>query len=104
MYTYIVQRTQIYLSEDETRVLDREARATGKTRSRLIREAILERYAVRSDRETVLSALRDTAGTWRGQRESGARTVDRLRTGRRLAELHRLRSSEEWTSSSIRRC
>src|SRR5439155_1195226 len=89
MYTYIVQRTQIYLSEDETRALDREVQATGKTRSRLIREAISDRYGARSDAQAIVTALEETAGAWRGRRETGADTVDRLRSGRRLARLRR---------------
>ena len=40
MYTYIVQRTQIYLSDLDAKALDRMARRTGRTRSQLIREAI----------------------------------------------------------------
>ena len=89
MYTYIVQRTQIYLSEDETRALDREVQSTGKTRSRLIREAILERYGARSDAQAIVKVLEETAGAWRGHRETGADTIDRLRSGRRLERLRR---------------
>ena len=40
---YTMLRTQIYLSEGQTRELDRRARARGTTRSAVIREA-LERY------------------------------------------------------------
>ena len=89
MYTYIVQRTQIYLSDDETRVLDREVKDTGKTRSRLIREAIAEQYGTRSDPQRIARALEETAGAWGDRRETGARAVDRLRSGRRLARLRR---------------
>jgi len=87
MYTYIVQRTQIYLSERETEALDREARATGKTRSLLIREAIASRYAPSANVDAVERVLRATAGGWRGRREAGASVVDARRSGR-LARLH----------------
>jgi predicted DNA-binding protein len=87
MYTYIVQRTQIYLSERETEALDREARATGKTRSLLIREAIANRYGPEADITSVEAALRATAGAWRRRRQSGASVVDARRSGR-LARLH----------------
>ena len=40
MYTYIVDRTQIYLTPEESAALERESIATGKTKSQLIREAI----------------------------------------------------------------
>lgn len=87
MYIYIVQRTQIYLSKRETEALDRAARATGLTRSHLIREAIAQQYLRRPEAEQVLEALRETAGAWSGRTETGAAVVDRLRSGR-LRRLH----------------
>ena len=90
MYTYIMQRTQIYLSERETEALDRAVKATGLTRSHLIREAIAERYLRRSEAADVERALRETAGVWQDRDESGAAAVERLRHGR-LARLHRSR-------------
>lgn len=85
MYTYIVQRTQIYLTEAEARVLDRRAKTTGRTRSQLIREAIEAHYRTDVGREAVLDALRETAGAWQDH-EAGAVAVERLRDGR-LARL-----------------
>jgi predicted DNA-binding protein len=38
--SYIVRRTQIYLDEDQDRRLAERARATGRTKSDLIREAV----------------------------------------------------------------
>ena len=40
---YIMKRTQIYLDEDQDRRLSRRAKASGSTKSTLIREAI-DRY------------------------------------------------------------
>ena len=89
VYTYIYQmtRTQIYLSDEETSVLDQLARRTGRTRSQLIREAIGSQYVRRGDPMALAKVLRKTAGSWRGTRWSGAEQVERLRRGR-LARLH----------------
>jgi hypothetical protein len=86
MYTYIVERTQIYLSRAQAGALDREARRRGTTRSHLIREAIESRYGTASDTDRVQHALRATAGLWKGRHESGAAYVERLRTERRLVD------------------
>jgi predicted DNA-binding protein len=88
MYVYIVQRTQIYLDDQENRVLRRIAKSSGKTKSQLIREAIIRVYLVEPHADETLSALRDSAGAWR-RRETGEKYVERLRKGR-LAALHRV--------------
>ena len=88
MYTYIVNRTQIYLSREQAAALDREARRRGTTRSHLIREAIDQAYVAGSTKEEVLAALDATAGAWTGREEDGATYVSRLRDGRRWAELY----------------
>ena len=81
-----MNRTQIYLSDEEARALEREARATGRTKSRLIREAIDRVYLGKRTAAEVLSSLEKSAGAWR-RRESGAAYVERLRSGR-LARIH----------------
>ena len=88
MYIYIVERTQIYLSREQAAALDREAKRTGTTRSHLIREAIEARYGTDRDADAVREALRATAGLWSDRPQTGDAYVDRLRTGRRLQELH----------------
>jgi predicted DNA-binding protein len=88
MYTYIVERTQIYLTKEQAAALDREARRAGTTRSHLIREAIDARYGAANDRDRVLRALRATAGLWKDRVETGEEYAERLRTGRRLRELY----------------
>lgn len=88
MYTYIVERTQIYLSREQSAALDREAKRTGTTRSHLIREAIEARYRTPKSRDEIQKALRATAGLWRDRTETGEEYVERLRTGRRLRELY----------------
>jgi predicted transcriptional regulator len=86
MYTYIMNRTQIYLNDEEARALEREARATGRTKSRLIRDAIDRVYLGGRDASELLRSLEESAGAWR-RREDGAAYVERMRSGR-LARLH----------------
>ncbi|MEJ7748731.1 MAG: CopG family transcriptional regulator [Candidatus Limnocylindrales bacterium] len=86
-----MERTQIYLSEGQTRELDRRARMNGTTRSHLIREAV-ERYLEPSwDAERFKGALAGIAGIW-GDRDdldhlhAGLKQRDRDRLGRLWAE------------------
>ena len=87
MYTYIVERTQIYLSKSQASALDREARRTGRTRSHLIREAIDQAYLPNPASERLLAALEASAGAWTRRKEDGEAYVDRIRSGDRLREL-----------------
>jgi hypothetical protein len=87
MYTYIVERTQIYLSEAQAAALDREAKRSGVTRSHLIREALDNRYGLAVERERLRSALRATAGLWKDRSESGEAYVERIRKENRMAKL-----------------
>ena len=87
---YIMRRTQIYLTEEQGRVLEGRRRATGHTISQLIRAAIDSAYSrsrqmSRADR---VRLARRTAGAWRDFPEAGADYVERIRGARRLARLH----------------
>ncbi len=82
-----MERTQIYLTEQEKDALDRAASATGLSRSQLIRDAIEAIYLKPRDASTVEETLRSTAGSWRRRREDGAAYVERSRSGR-LARIH----------------
>jgi predicted transcriptional regulator len=95
MYTYIVERTQIYLSREQSDALDREARRRGTTRSHLIREAIDQAYVVDPDRERVLAGLRASAGAWKDRTETGEEYVERIRSGGRLGRLWADRGGDE---------
>ena len=95
MYTYIVERTQIYLSREQAAALDREAKRRGTTRSHLIREAVDRTYLLTPDRERVLAALRASAGAWSDRSETGEEYVERLRTGQRWRELYPEDAAEE---------
>jgi predicted transcriptional regulator len=77
---YTMQRTQIYLSEDELARLDREAVRTGRTRSRLIRDAINRAYAHQVDMDEFERVLRESAGAWKGAPFTGQEYVEAIRT------------------------
>ena len=84
---YIMRRTQIYLSEEQGRLLQRRSKATGDSVSELIRSAIDEAYrrpraATRIDRVQI---ARRTAGAWRDHSEAGAEYAEPMRSGTRLA-------------------
>lgn len=83
MYIYIVNRTQIYLTDVQERALAARAKETGRTKSDLIREAIDVTYlAPAADTNSLLKVLRTTSGAWRGRRETGAEYVEKLRAAR----------------------
>ena len=86
MYTYIMNRTQIYLSDAEAKALEREAHATGRTKSRLIRDAIDRAYLSGRGASELVRVLEASAGAWR-RRENGATYVERIRSGR-LSRIH----------------
>lgn len=91
VYTYIMERTQIYLSRRESSVLERLAKQTGRTRSQLIREAISAQYLAGSDASALGAALEATAGIWADRTETGEAYVERVRSGR-ISRLHEARS------------
>jgi hypothetical protein len=71
-------RTQVYLGDDELQLLERVSRATGASRSELIRRAIRSTFGERSTDER-LRALRASAGSWRSRTLTGAEYVDAVR-------------------------
>jgi Arc/MetJ-type ribon-helix-helix transcriptional regulator len=84
-----MSRTQVYLGEDELKLLDRASRETGASRSELIRRAVRESFG-RQGKDARLGALRASAGSWQGRRSTGAEYVDTIRGGdlnERLARL-----------------
>lgn len=90
---YTMRRTQIYLSEEQGRYLERRSKATGSTVSQLIRSAIDSTYLQRGpmDRAEMVKVARSTAGAWKNFPETGKRYVERIRGSRRLARLHGVR-------------
>jgi hypothetical protein len=81
-----MRRTQIYLGDEQSRLLEAHARATGSSLSELIRAAIDSVYGKRRalTRAQRLRIVRSTAGAWKSRTESGAEYVERLRSGGRL--------------------
>ena len=83
MYPYIMERTQIYLSSEETQALDRIAAERGVTRSHLLREAVDARYVhtQASQRQRLLAVLDELGGPWEDRSDigDGAAYVERIR-------------------------
>ena len=83
-------RTQIYLGDDERKLLDDVSRATGASTSELIRRAIRSTYRLELTKEEKLDALRRSAGIWADRDFTGAEYVDAIRGGDMNAGLRRL--------------
>lgn len=88
MYSDVVERTQIYLSESDVELLDEQARRTGASRSELIRRAVQALYRV-PDCDGRRAALARSAGAWRTRKVTGAEYTDAMRGSldQRLTEL-----------------
>jgi predicted transcriptional regulator len=91
---YIVHRTQIYLADDQDRALTARARALGRTKSALIREAIDGYLAPQPVPDAGLARLRaaiDGAAGAAPYLAPGAEYVDALRA----ADRERARALDE---------
>lgn len=89
VYSDTMARTQVYLGNEELELLDREARATGATRSELIRRAVRGTYGQPSVSDK-LRALEASAGSWTDRSFTGAEYVDLMRSGDLNERLRRL--------------
>jgi predicted DNA-binding protein len=83
---YTMQRTQIYLSEQDLARLDRATEVTGRSRSRLIRDAIERAYPERIDQAEFERILHEVSGAWKDRPFTGQEYVDAIR-GRRPGGL-----------------
>lgn len=61
-------RTQIYLTEDERKGLDRVSKATGRKQSELIREAV-DKFLTLAEGDCREAALNEATGLWRQRRD-----------------------------------
>lgn len=77
-YNDTVNRTQIYLSDEDLALLDRAELETGASRSELIRRAVRSTFGPSSAEER-LAALRAGRGLWRRRPVTGAEYVDATR-------------------------
>ncbi len=77
-------RTQISLTVDERRLLDGEARRTGRSLSALIREAVQRTYGPPGATDDDLAAMRRAFGAWSDGEHDGAEWVEQVRSGSRL--------------------
>jgi hypothetical protein len=78
VYSDTMGRTQIYLGSDELELLDRVARATGASRSELVRRAVRSTFG-QPTKADKLQALEASAGSWRGRSFTGSEYVDSVR-------------------------
>lgn len=79
-------RTQVSLTEDQKRMLDAKSAESGLSLSELVRRAVDRCYGGDRDVEQDLSRLRAGAGAWADRDETGQAYVERVRSGRRLAD------------------
>ena len=78
VYSDVVGRTQVYLGDEELALLDHAARATGASRSELIRRAVRRMFGTISTADK-LQALDASAGLWTHRRFTGSGYVDAMR-------------------------
>ena len=78
VYSGAMRRTQVYLGSEELELLDRVGRATGASRSELIRRAVRSSFGEQTKAEK-LHALAASAGSWSGRSFTGAEYVDAIR-------------------------
>jgi hypothetical protein len=86
-----VARTQVILTESELDLLDRASRASGASRSELIRRAVHATYgSAERGVEERLAGLRAARGLWRDRPFTGEQYVRAIRSGDVNANLRRL--------------
>lgn len=78
VYSGVVGRTQVYLTDEELELLDRAGRETGASRSELIRRAVRSTFGARTKADK-LHALQSSAGSWADRDFTGAEYVDAIR-------------------------
>jgi metal-responsive CopG/Arc/MetJ family transcriptional regulator len=88
VYNPGVDRTQIYLGNEEIELLDAAAERTGASRSELIRRAIRAQYPPRAKRgrtpEERLANIMTAAGLWKDRPFTTEEYLDAIRHGKKL--------------------
>lgn len=87
MYNYIMQRTQVSLSDENRRVLDIESARTGRSMSALIRAAIQQVYGADETLDRDLAALDAAFGSWNDRDFTGVEYEDALRRGNNVDRI-----------------
>lgn len=82
-----MQRTNIFLTDEQQRRLDRRAKERGISKSELIRQILDEALAITQASTTPAQAIEATSGIW-SDRE--AAELDDVLAWRREVPLHRL--------------
>lgn len=83
-------RTQIYIGEEERKLLEQQSAKTGASQSELIRRAIRSTYRLELTKEEKLEALEGVFGIWADRDFTGAEYVDAIRGGDMNEGLRRL--------------
>jgi metal-responsive CopG/Arc/MetJ family transcriptional regulator len=100
MLYIVMERTQIYLTEAQTRALDRRARQLGTTRSHLIREAVDEYLRPVQDPAEFKAALDAVAGMWADRDDLDAMYADLTRRSRAKLERYARQGTPEGDKAS----
>ncbi|MFQ5966712.1 MAG: CopG family transcriptional regulator [Acidimicrobiia bacterium] len=82
-----MQRTNIFLTEEQQKRLRHRAREEGVSKSELIRDILDEALSIKPQAASVEDAIRSSSGLWADRTE---REVADVLAWRREAPLHRL--------------
>lgn len=82
-----MQRTNIYLSDEQQRVLSARARTEGISKAELIRRILDEALGLRTTAASRLEAVNATAGIWSDRTDEELAAIFRWRTDDRLERL-----------------
>lgn len=79
MYSGVVARTQVYLGDEELKLLERAVQATGASRSELIRRAVRSSFGGELTLAEKRKVIAESAGSWKDRDFTGAEYVDAIR-------------------------
>jgi hypothetical protein len=84
-----MQRTNIFLTEEQQRRLDSRAREEGVSKSSLVRQILDEALAITATAKSAAEAIRESAGVWADRDQAELRDVLRWRRESPLERLGR---------------